>query len=65
MSNEITKCRIKKSDNEMLKIVALKISADKMRVVTTAEVLHEILKSFNEQGSGSVDGIINAIGGKF
>lgn len=65
MSNEITKCRIKRSDNDVLKIVALKISADKMRVVTTAEVIHEILKSFDEQGSGSVENIINAIGCKF
>jgi len=65
MSNEITKCRIKRSDNDVLKIVALKLSADKMRVVTTAEVIHEILKTFDEQGSGSVETIINAIGCKF
>ncbi len=65
MSNEITKCRIKRSDNDVLKIVALKISADKMRVVTTAEVIHEILKTFDEHGSGSVENIVNAIGCKF
>lgn len=65
MSNEITKCRIKRCDNDVLKIVALKLSADKMRVVTTAEVIHEILKTFDEQGSGSVENIINAIGCKF
>lgn len=65
MSNEITKCRVKRSDNDVLKVVALKLSADKMRVVTTAEVLHEILRTFDEQGSGSVENIINAIRCKF
>lgn len=65
MSNEITKARIRKTDNEVLKIVAMKISADKMRVVTTQEVLHAIIRSFESEGNNSVDGIINAIGRNF
>lgn len=65
MSNEITKCRIKKSDNDVLKIVALKLSADKMRVVTTAEVLHAVLATFNKTGSECADEIVNAIGNQF
>lgn len=65
MSNEITKARIRKADNEILKIVAMKITADKMRVVTTQEVLHAIIRSFESEGNNSVDGIINAIRSNF
>ena len=61
MSNEITKCRILRADNELIKLVALKLTADKMRVVTTAEVLHALLKSFNQSGERSADEIVNAI----
>ena len=64
MSNEITKARIRKADNETLKVIAMKLTADKMRIVTTQEVLHAIIKSFESEGISSVDGIINAIGGK-
>lgn len=65
MSNEITKARIRKSDNETLKIVAMKITADKMRVVTTQEVLHALIKSFESEGNSSAEGIISAIRDKF
>lgn len=64
MSNEITKARIRKADNETLKVVAMKLTADKMRVVTTQEVLHAIIKSFESEGVSSVDGIINAVRGE-
>jgi|TARA_R110000744_G_C19367798_1_gene562105 hypothetical protein len=62
MSTKITKCRIRESDNEIVKTVALKLSADKMRVISTAEVLHAVLAQFNRERNKCVEEIINAIG---
>ena len=61
MSTKTTKCRISVKDNETLKTVALKLSAEHQRVITTSEVLHAIVSTFERKGEGSVEGIINAI----
>lgn len=65
MSTKTTKCRIQQEDNEVLKLVALKLSAKNNKIVTTSEVLHAIIEQIGGKGERSVDGIINAIGNKF
>ena len=65
MSTKTTKCRIQQEDNEVLKLVALKLSAQNNKIVTTSEVLHAIIEQIGGKGERSAEGIISAIGNKF
>ena len=61
MSNKITKARLSDTDNEVLKLVSLKLSAEKMKIVTSKEVIRGIIRSFGRDRDSSVENIINAI----
>jgi hypothetical protein len=52
-----TKVRAYEEDNEVLKLLALKISAKLERVTTTAEVLHGIIEEVKQKRGDSIDEI--------
>jgi hypothetical protein len=50
-----TKVRAYEEDNELLKLLALKVSAKLERITTTAEVLHEIIEEVKQKRGDSID----------
>ena len=61
MSNKTTKCRIVHADNELLKISAVRLSAEMDRMVKTSEVIHALIQSSDECGNAKVDSIIKTV----
>jgi uncharacterized protein (DUF362 family) len=60
-----TKVRAYEGDNNYLKILALKISAKRERITTTAEVLNGIINEFKESGNHSIDKIVENLSNRF
>ena len=58
MSNKTTKCRIREDDNEILKIVALKLSGELQRIVTTADVIDGLFKLADGSGHKKPEQIV-------